>query len=143
MGENPIICPNYKETYGAISVVVFCMSLCEREGVGFDPHIAPHIMDYKILINLLNEGKSVEIRPRGNSMQPKIHSKDLIKIAPAYEYGVGDIVFCRVKGNYYIHLVTAIKNDGSYQISNNKGHVNGWTRSLFGKVVEINGKNIT
>jgi phage repressor protein C with HTH and peptisase S24 domain len=118
------------------------MSLCEREGVGFDPHIAPQIMDYKLLVNLLKEGKTVKIRPRGNSMQPKIYSKDEITISPALEYGHGDIVFCRVKGNYYIHLVTAIK-DGSYQISNNHGHVNGWTRTVFGKVVAVNGKNIT
>ena len=96
-------------------------------------------MDYKLLINHLQEDKSIEIRPRGNSMQPKIYSKDLLKITSAYEYEVGDIVFCRVKGNYYIHLITAVTNDGSYQISNNKNHVNGWTKSIFGKVIEVNG----
>lgn len=98
-------------------------------------------MDYKLLINLLNEGKSVEIRPRGNSMQPKIYSKDLVKIAPSTDYKVGDIALAKVRGNYYIHLITAI-SDGSYQISNNHGYVNGWTRRLFGKVVEVNGHKI-
>lgn len=50
-----------------------------------------------------------------------------------------DIVFCKVKGNYYLHKISAIKNDISYQISNNHGHVNGTiTRnSIFSIVVEI------
>ena len=36
-----------------------------------------------------------------------------------------DIVLCKVKGNYYLHKISAIKNGVSYQISNNHGHVNG------------------
>jgi hypothetical protein len=36
-----------------------------------------------------------------------------------------DIVLCRVGRAQYLHLVSAIKN-GRFQISNNKGHVNGW-----------------
>lgn len=36
-----------------------------------------------------------------------------------------DIVLCKVKGNYYLHKISAIKNNVSYQISNNHGHVNG------------------
>ena len=50
----------------------------------------------------------------------------------------GDIVLCKVNGNVYLHKITAIKSD-QYQISNNKGYVNGWTNSkiFFGKVINI------
>ena len=42
---------------------------------------------------------------------------------------VGDIVFCKVKGRYYTHLVKAK--------GNNHGKINGWTKSVFGKVTKI------
>ena len=43
------------------------------------------------------------------------------------------------KGHYYLHKISAIKNEKTYQISNNHGHVNGWIsrNQIFGKVVEI------
>lgn len=46
---------------------------------------------------------------------------------------VGDIVFCKVKGRYYTHLVKA-KGDRGVLIGNNHGKINGWTKSVFGKV---------
>lgn len=45
---------------------------------------------------------------------------------------VGDIVFCKVKGRYYTHLVKA-----KGVIGNNHGKINGWTKSVFGKVTKI------
>jgi hypothetical protein len=43
-------------------------------------------------------------------------------------YRVGDAVYAKVSGGYYLHLLTAIdETKGRYQISNNRGHVNGWT----------------
>ena len=50
-----------------------------------------------------------------------------------------DIVLCKVKGKYYLHKISAIKNGVSYQISNNHGHVNGTIgrSSIYGVVVEI------
>jgi len=52
---------------------------------------------------------------------------------------VGDIVFCKVKGRYYVHLLSAMSKN-RYQISNNRGHVNGWigSNSLYGKVISVN-----
>ena len=44
---------------------------------------------------------------------------------------VGDIVFCKVKGRYYTHLVRGVL------IGNNHGKINGWTKSVFGKVTKI------
>lgn len=46
---------------------------------------------------------------------------------------VGDIVFCKVKGRYYTHLVKA----KGVLIGNNHGKINGWTKSVFGKVTKI------
>lgn len=44
------------------------------------------------------------------------------------------IVFCKVKGRYYTHLVKA-KGDRGVLIGNNHGRINGWTKSVFGKIL--------
>jgi phage repressor protein C with HTH and peptisase S24 domain len=94
-------------------------------------------MNLKIHAEKLNNGETVQFRPRGNSMRPKINSGDLVTVSPnTKNIKKGDIVLCHVKGKYFLHLVKAIKN-GSYQIGNNKGHVNGWTRTIFGKVTKV------
>lgn len=41
---------------------------------------------------------------------------------------MGDIVFCKVKGRYYTHLVKA-KGDRGVLIGNNHGRINGWTET--------------
>jgi hypothetical protein len=46
------------------------------------------------------------------------------------------VVLCKVHGTYYLHLITA-KDGQRFQISNNKGHVNGWTKTIFGKVTKV------
>lgn len=89
----------------------------------------------------LQAGRVVKCRPKGNSMVPLIHSGDLVTIEPIandVEPQKGDIVLCRVKGQQYLHLVTAVK-PGQFQISNNKGHVNGWCArtAVFGIVTEV------
>jgi len=79
-------------------------------------------------IDELKVGNAVEFRPRGNSMVPLIQSGDLCAVEPItddMEIEKDSIVLCRVGRAQYLHLVTAVKND-RYQISNNKGHVNGW-----------------
>ena len=86
----------------------------------------------------LQRGESFTTSARGNSMQPLIASGQKHKLSPATweEVYVNDIVYCRVGGKFYTHLVKA-KSDKGVLISNNKGHVNGWTTSVYGKVVEI------
>lgn len=54
---------------------------------------------------------------------------------------VGDIVYCKVKGNWYTHLVTAKSEQRGCQISNNQGYVNGWTKAVYGVVTEVIGGN--
>ena len=93
----------------------------------------------------LKKGKSVEFRPKGNSMKPKINSGDQITVSPIKDYSKikkGDIVFCKVNGNHYVHLVLAVsqKTDGyRFQIGNNKNKINGTIgqNQIFGKVTKV------
>jgi len=91
-------------------------------------------------IELLNQGQIVKFRPHGNSMQPRIESGQLVTVTPVTnEIQVGDIVLCKVDGRQWLHLVSAIGSDGRYQISNNKGHINGWCvkNNIFGLVIKV------
>ncbi len=93
------------------------------------------------IINLLLSGVTIErYKEKGNSMLPIISSGQPVKLEPTLdrELKVDDIVFCKVKGNYYTHKITKIRGK-QYQISNNKGHINGWItkNSIYGIVTEI------
>ena len=101
-----------------------------------------NMANWKFHVEQLQRGETVSFRPKGNSMQPKIESGNLVTISPSDDISDGDIVFCKVKGNYYIHLVKAKKVEGdkeSYLIGNNKGGTNGWAGkgAIFGKVTKI------
>lgn len=84
-------------------------------------------------------GNTITTSERGNSMTPLIASKQKHVLEPIVleDVKVGDIVYCKVGRNYYTHLVKAINNQRGCLISNNKGHVNGWTTKVFGKVIEV------
>lgn len=90
-------------------------------------------------IEKLALGETIISKEPGNSMLPLIKSKQPVKITPATweEVEVGDVVYCKVKGNYYTHIVSAVDSKKGCQISNNSGYVNGWTKNIFGKVIEI------
>jgi len=88
---------------------------------------------------LKNEG-IVKFRPRGNSMNPLIKSGQLITVIPCTEKELteNDIVFCKVKNTFFIHLIKKI-NDKQYTIGNNHGKINGIIdiKSIYGKVINI------
>ena len=88
---------------------------------------------------LLEEGKTFETSEKGNSMIPLISSGQKHTLAPVKlsELKLGDIVFCKVKGNYYTHLVKALHAAKGALIGSNKGNINGWTRNVYGKVIKI------
>jgi hypothetical protein len=90
-------------------------------------------------VEALQAGKTVQFRPRGNSMQPRIESGQLVTVRPCgpREAKLGDIVLCKVDGRQWLHLVKAVGSDGRYQIGNNKGHINGWTSDVFGIVERV------
>lgn len=87
----------------------------------------------------LQSGESFITSEKGNSMVPLIKSGQEHTLAPATweTVEVGDIVYCKVKSNWYTHLVTAKNEKRGCQISNNSGYVNGWTKSVYGVVIEV------
>lgn len=92
----------------------------------------------------LRAGKRTRYKGRGNSMRPRIASGATVLLEPVAlpDIQVGDMVFCKVRGNIFTHLVTALKggpDNRQVQISNNHGHVNGWTTTIYGRVIAVEG----
>lgn len=90
----------------------------------------------------LKNGEICKVVGFGQSMTPILKSGQPVICEPVTEdtqLNKNDIVLCKVKGKYYLHKISSIKNGASYQISNNHGHVNGTIsrNNIFGKVVEI------
>lgn len=71
-------------------------------------------------------------------MEPLVHHRALVTVAPATSQSVskGDVVLCRVGSKEYLHLVKAKRGDHCL-IGNSKGGTNGWTRAVYGVVVEV------
>ena len=88
----------------------------------------------------LQQGQTVQFRPRGHSMKGKVASGQLCTVEPVdpTTLQVGDIVLCKVNGTQYLHLVKAVQGD-RFQIGNNRGHINGWVsaNSIYGKCVRV------
>ena len=91
-------------------------------------------------IDKLKQGETVEFRPRGNSMKPRIESGQLCTVKPIKEevLKAGDVVLCKVAGKQFLHLIKAIQGE-RFQIGNNKGHINGWVghNAIYGKLVKV------
>ena len=91
-------------------------------------------------IATLQEGDTVQFRPRGNSMQGKIESGQLCTVEPVdpSTLEVGDIVLCKVNGKQYLRLVKAIQGK-RFQIGNNRGRINGWVsaNSIYGRCTKV------
>jgi len=85
------------------------------------------------------DGETFVTKEKGNSMIPLIKSGQPHRVKPVKweDCKKGDIVYCKVKGIFYTHLVTGKNAAKGLQISNNHGHVNGWTKHVYGIVVEI------
>ena len=93
---------------------------------------------YQRVIEELKTKGSSKMKVFGNSMLPKLKSGSTLTFEPAETYKVGDIVFSKVKGNFIdAHQITKVDASGRYLISNNHGHDNGWTRTIYGKVVAV------
>lgn len=93
----------------------------------------------------LKEGEVCKVTGVGNSMTPILKSRQAVICEPVTEdteLEKKNIVLCKVRGHYYLHLIWATRVDGEkqmYLIGNNHGHANGWIprTQVFGKVVEI------
>ena len=87
----------------------------------------------------LQNGESFTTSEKGNSMTPKIKSGQEHILSPAQwnTVDVGDIVYCKVCGRFYTHLVIAKNEAKGCLIGNNHGNINGWTKQIYGKVTKI------
>jgi hypothetical protein len=95
----------------------------------------------------LQAGKTIEnYREGGNSMTPLIHHRQPVTLAPVdtSQLERGDIVLVKVRGRVVTHKVTGLR-EGQAQISNNHGHVNGWTSlaNVYGIVTHVDGRLIS
>ena len=92
-------------------------------------------------VKKLKEGETVQFRPTGKSMEPKVMSGQLCTVKPLGDHVVakGDIVLCKVKKNIYLHQVKRVDAGGLYQIGNNKGGTNGTIgrHAIFGLLVKV------
>jgi hypothetical protein len=102
-------------------------------------------------IQQLKEGKTITIKPKGNSMTPIIKSGQLCKIAPLTipvllnEININDVVLCKVNGKVYLHKVEAITGNNQegidiiekLLIGNNHGRLNGWAniKNVYGILI--------
>lgn len=91
----------------------------------------------------LQQGETIKVTGIGNSMTPILKSRQPVILKPVDESTVlkkRDIVLCKVRGCYYLHLIHGIRGNGAmFLIGNNHGHMNGWVNrsNVFGKVIEI------
>jgi selenophosphate synthetase-related protein len=96
-----------------------------------------YIMNHKL--ETLLKGESIITSEKGSSMVPLINSGQKHKLEPVSwdECNPRDIVYCKVKGRFYTHLVKGVNLDKGLLIGNNKGGINGWTKQVFGRVTEV------
>lgn len=87
----------------------------------------------------LLSGETFTTSEKGNSMVGLISSgqEHILEPSDHTKVDVGDIVYCKVKGKYFTHLVKAKNLDRGCLIGNNKGGINGWTKHIYGKVVKV------
>lgn len=90
-----------------------------------------------MLVTRLAAGETVTYTEHGSSMAPRMRDGVKVTVAPCTiaEVQVGDVVLCKVGSAHYLHYVKAVGQDGRVQIGNAKGHINGWTRAVYGKLV--------
>lgn len=90
----------------------------------------------------LKNGETCKVIGIGNSMTPILKSRQAVICDPIKDdtkLEKKDIVLCKAKGHYYLHLIHAVGQDERYLIGNNHGHMNGWVgrNQIYGKVIEI------
>ena len=89
--------------------------------------------NFKILLKEIEEKGFVRVSPKGNSMKGRIKSGQEILLVKEDDYEINDAVLAKVKGKFYVHLIKAKRPNGEFQIANNRGYVNGWTKNVYAK----------
>lgn len=72
-------------------------------------------------------------------MAPAIESGQLVTVEASTWCDVkdGDIVLCRVKGTDFLHYCRGVDAQRGVRVENAKGHLNGYTRTVYGRVVKV------
>lgn len=95
-------------------------------------------------IKRLLAGESFITKEPGNSMLPLYKSNEEYLLTPITwdKCKVGDVVFCKVKGSCFTHKVYSIDPKRGCLIGNYRGHMNGWTKNVYGLAHKLkeNGK---
>ena len=99
-------------------------------------------LENKFAAEHLRNGEICKLTGIGNSMTPILKSRQPVIVVPvteSTELRKRDIVFCKVNGHYYLHLIHSIRNNSYFLIGNNHGHMNGWVSkaNIYGVVKEI------
>ena len=86
-------------------------------------------------IKRLLNGESFITSEKGNSMTPILKSGEKCFIEPITwkQCKAGDVVFCKVHGFCVTHKVYSVDTSKGCLIGNNHGHINGWTKNVYGK----------
>jgi hypothetical protein len=90
-------------------------------------------------IKELREGRATQIRPRGRSMTGRVRDGALVTLEPVDNDNLkkDDVVLAKVNGVVYLHLIKGIRQGGQFLIGNNKGGINGWTKTIYGIATQI------
>ena len=81
------------------------------------PAVEVKVMDpesyFGLLESFLDEGKDVEMTPKGNSMLPFIRGgRDSVLLTkPSRPLELGDIVLFKVNGHYVMHRILEVNGD--------------------------------
>lgn len=97
---------------------------------------------YMRLMDELDEKGTGQMKAFGSSMLPIIKSGSLLTFEKKNSYEVNEIVFSKVKGRFIdAHKITKKDKNKGYLIANNHGYENGWTKTVYGKVVQAEFQN--
>ena len=94
---------------------------------------------YKSKVERLLFGATIISREPGSSMLPLIYSRQAVELTPVSweDVEIKDIVYCKIRGRFYTHLVKAKSIKRGCLIGNNQGRINGWTKKVYGKVTKV------
>lgn len=73
-------------------------------------------------------------------MSGRIESGQLVTVEPVSDLAAlaeGEIVLCSVNGGQFLHIIKGRRGNGQFLIGNNRGGTNGWTSSIYGRVVAV------
>ena len=98
------------------------------------------IEDYKEMVETLENGEAIAHWERGDSMSPLLVDGQYVRLTPIYQIVTeaklnadnGDIVFCKVNGEWMCHMVwVSNKASGKCLIGSTSGDLYGWTEDIL------------